>query len=159
MNLRTKIISLAVAVVSAAGTAIAAEPFAIRPEGADKIVTCPLQSESKPLSWQANKGDSVRFSYAVPESAYQHEPSPVKVRVSVLTHGAWKSLFEESLDPAKNAEDRGWHRQKADLSSFAGEKVELKFTSRRASGRNNAPVAVWGGVRVGNFHRKPGEFN
>jgi hypothetical protein len=42
--------------------------------------------------------------------------------------GEWRSLLDETIDPAREVADRRWQPATIDLAPFAGQEIELRFT-------------------------------
>ncbi|MBV9080644.1 MAG: sulfatase-like hydrolase/transferase [Elusimicrobia bacterium] len=150
---------IAAALVAPSAQADGINPFSVRVGKDQTIDSRPIYSEKQTLTRSVAAGDTLRFAYTIPHEILHSEKASYVVRVTLRSNKGKSVLFEKTLSPRTNVADRGWHSETVSLGAFAGENVEIRFSSFHADGAGDAPPAVWAGVRVGNFHRKPGELN
>jgi hypothetical protein len=85
-----------------------------------------------PLVWAPDKGDGVTFEILA---------APVEM------------LFAHTIDPKNNPNDRKWHPESIDLSSFERQKILISFST--SPGANNAfDWAGWGDLRLEGEHAR-----
>jgi arylsulfatase A-like enzyme len=124
------------------------------------IVTRALHDEREPIVRDVVAGDVLYFAYALPTEVYADEKAAYTLSVVAETPAGKSTLIKKILRPAKREEDQRWHPEKLSLEKFAGQKVTLRFKSvRKGVKEPPVPGALWGGVRIGNFTRREGEFN
>ena len=91
----------------------------------------------------------LKVSLGLKPEAWDKEGDGVYFFVGVSDGRACEELFTQTVDPYKNPSERRWIPVSADLSSYAGEEVELVFNTRASApgkgatdARNDLPV--WG---------------
>ena len=91
----------------------------------------------------------LKVSLGLKPEAWDKEGDGVYFFVGVSDGRAFEELFTQTVDPYKNPSERRWIPVSADLSSYAGEEVELVFNTRASAPgkgasdtRNDLPV--WG---------------
>lgn len=102
------------------------------------------------LIWKVTVPDDgwLWVSVGMDPSVWEKEGDGVKFLVGVSDGRAFESLFEQHLNPFANPADRKWIPVRVDLSSYAGEQVDVifnTFSSPSGGGddrRND--LALWG---------------
>ncbi len=82
-----------------------------------------------------------------PRAWFMHPPSDIRYRVDLVDDtGHEHTLIERTLQPHTRFEERGWSDFVVDLAPFAGQRVELRFST---STDREEGVSVWmGGFEV-----------
>ncbi|HTL44813.1 MAG TPA: hypothetical protein VL262_10800 [Vicinamibacterales bacterium] len=95
----------------------------------------------------------LKVSLGLKPEAWDKEGDGVYFFVGVSDGRAFEVLFTQTVDPYRNKSEQRWIRVSADLSSYAGEEVELVFNTRAsapergaADARNDLPV--WGAPTI-----------
>jgi hypothetical protein len=90
----------------------------------------------------------LKVSLGLKPEAWDKEGDGVYFFVGVADRGTFDELFTQVVNPYKNPSERRWIPVVADLSSYAGEEIELVFNTRASApgtgpdDRNDLPV--WG---------------
>ena len=95
----------------------------------------------------------LKVSLGLKPEAWDKEGDGVYFFVGVSDGRAFEELFTQTVDPYKNQPERRWLKVSADLSSYAGEEVELVFNTRASGPGKGAPDArndlpVWGAPTI-----------
>ena len=102
------------------------------------------------IMWKVRVPDDgwLWVSIGMKPEAWKNEGNGVKFQVTVSDGRASETLFEHQLNPFATQADRKWLPVRVDLSTYAGEQVELRFNTyaspagQPADERND--LAVWG---------------
>jgi hypothetical protein len=91
----------------------------------------------------------LKVSLGLKPDAWENEGDGVYFFVGVSDGRAFEELFTQVVDPYDNPSERRWIPVSADLSSYAGEEVELVFNTRASAPGKGAPdtrndLPVWG---------------
>jgi hypothetical protein len=91
----------------------------------------------------------LKVSLGLKPDAWKNEGDGVYFFVGVSDGRAFEELFTQVVDPYDNPSERRWIPVSADLSSYAGEEVELVFNTRASAPGKGAPdtrndLPVWG---------------
>lgn len=127
-------------------------------------VTVELVDISRPLKRPVAAGDVLEASFGIPPDVWRDAANDGVFSIEIKVRRGWRSkvIFSRDLNPANIQNDRGWQKVSAPLDGFAGSTVTIAM-SARVSGPRVKPHKVdgvlWGGLRLGNFQRKPGEMN
>jgi hypothetical protein len=84
------------------------------------------------LTWRVYVPDDgwLRVALGMHPDSWQQEGDGVNFFVGISDGRAFEMLFEQHLHPFANEADRKWVPLTVDLSSYAGEEVELVFNTR-----------------------------
>jgi hypothetical protein len=98
------------------------------------------------------EGGRLELFIGVKEEAWDKGTDGVYFRVGV-SHGTnYQDLVARTVDPYRNAGDRGWIPLSFDLSQYAGEKINVVFNTQYSApgGANNGmyDFAVFGAPRI-----------
>ncbi|MDP6979194.1 MAG: hypothetical protein QF570_11420 [Myxococcota bacterium] len=82
-----------------------------------------------------------------PRAWFMHPPSDIRYRVELVDGtGEEHLLIERTLQPHTEFQERGWSDFVVDLAPFAGQRVELRFST---SVEHEEAVSIWlGGIEV-----------
>jgi hypothetical protein len=124
------------------------------------IIDATLNGETKrAIAIAPTAGTRLTWSVAVPDDgwlsvyvglkpeAWTQEGDGVLFYVGVSDRRAFQPLFTQHVHPFANSGDRKWIQVMVDLSSYAGEEVELIFNSRSGQpekGDIRGDYALWG---------------
>jgi arylsulfatase A-like enzyme len=82
-------------------------------------------------------------AFGIEQPAWTPDAAPVRFAVTALGDGE-TVLFEQTLDPARRAEDRRWFEPRIPLGSLAGKTVRFRFTARAVGDATMAAsLPVW----------------
>jgi hypothetical protein len=83
------------------------------------------------LTWKVTVPDDgwLWVSVGLAPEAWEQEGDGVKFLVGVSDGRAFEQLFEQHLNPFANQGDRKWVDVRVDLSTYAGEEVDLLFNT------------------------------
>lgn len=136
----------------------------LKSDGQGFMETCLVFGPAAELDRTVEPGDVLYLSFAVHPDAWE-EDATFRFSARVIDGGHTRTLFSKVLSPGANKRHRGWKNQEISLDKFAGRNVTVQLVSEphvsqffRTSGRLKKWM-LWGGVRVGNLDRKPGELN
>ncbi len=94
----------------------------------------------------------LRAWIAVKEEAWTQDASDGVLFRFGVDDGRYEEMLNQHVDPAHNANDRGWLPVDIDLSAYAGQKVKLIFntnTSLPRRGDNGAyDYSIWGAPAI-----------
>jgi hypothetical protein len=89
---------------------------------------------------------------AVKEEAWDKGTDGVYFRVGVSRGDTYTDLVARTLDPYRNAQDRGWVPLSFDLSEYGGDTINVVFNTAHSApnGTNNGlyDFAVFGAPRI-----------
>jgi hypothetical protein len=94
----------------------------------------------------------LRVSLGLKPEAWTKEGDGVYFFVGVSDGRSFEQLFTQTVDPFHNPSERRWIPVMVDLSSYAGEEVQVIFNTR-ASGPGHAPddrndLPLWGSPEI-----------
>jgi hypothetical protein len=106
------------------------------------------------LIWKVRVPDDawLRIYVGLLPEVWEQEGDGVLFRVGVSAGGQFEDLVQQHVDPFKNKGDRKWISMMVDLSTYAGEDVELILNTNASlpgpapDARNDA--AVWGAPEI-----------
>ena len=91
-------------------------------------------------------------SVGMQPEAWEKEGDGVKFLVGVSDGRAFEELFAQHVHPFANQGDRKWLDVRVDLSTYAGEEVDLIFNTFAGPGRNaedsRNDLALWGNPEI-----------
>ena len=105
------------------------------------------------VTWKVRVPDDgwLWVSVGMKPETWQQEGDGIKFLVGVSDGRAFEPLFEQHLNPFANQGDRKWVDVRVDLSTYAGEEVELMFNTYASlpgqggpGGDLRADYALWG---------------
>ena len=109
------------------------------------------------VTWKVRVPDDgwLWVSVGMKPETWQQEGDGVKFLVGVSDGRAFEPLFEQHLNPFANHGDRKWVDVRVDLSTYAGEEVELVFNTYAslpgqggAGGDLRGDYALWGSPEI-----------
>ncbi|MBV9079672.1 MAG: hypothetical protein JO102_00970, partial [Elusimicrobia bacterium] len=151
---------LVVILMNAASPSRAVTSYILKSAQKDSFVTSTLYEAGKPLHHHVGARDRLYFSYGA-TPATGGRPRTFRFKVAVKSDRGQKVVFNRTIQPDTVVADAGWHRVNVPLADFQGENIEIRFSVDQTEGGAKASPedALWGGVRVGDFTRKKGDYN
>ncbi len=127
-------------------------------------VTVELVDGDAPIKRVIARGDVFDASYGIPPEVWRDPANDGVFTVEVKVKHGWRSkvIFSAQRTPSVNQDERGWKGVTASLDGFSGSTVTIAMSIWVSGPRvksHKVEGVLWGGVRVGNFQRKPGEMN
>ncbi len=140
--------------------ASAIDSFSFKVDETSSFVSRPIHEEREPIERDVKAGDTISFGYVIPLE-YDGQPNAAfTVSITVESPRGRARFFKETVRPTVDKRQRGWQSRRMPLDKFAGQHVKFRFSSTSTlHDKDSFHGAIWGGVRIGNFKRKPGEFN
>lgn len=92
----------------------------------------------------------LKVSLGVLEKGWTMEGDGVLFRVGITVGSQYDELLRLVRNPFANPPDRPWHEITLDLAEYAGERVDVLFStnSSLAGDNRNGDFAVWGSPRI-----------
>jgi hypothetical protein len=109
------------------------------------------------LTWKVRVPDDgwLWVSVGMKQEAWEKEGDGLKFMVGVSDGRAFEPLFEQHLNPFANQGDRKWVDVRVDLSTYAGEDVDLVFNTYAslpgqggAGGDTRNDFGLWGSPEI-----------
>jgi len=155
-----RLLLLSALVAGAADVSRAADSFSFKVEEPRSLISRPIHEQSEPVTHDVQAGDNLSFAYLIPLEHYVQPKAVFTVTITAESDGGRSTLFKEKVRPTVEDAHRGWQSRRLAIDKFKGQRVTFRFSSESTlRDKESFKGAVWGGVRVGNFKRKPGEFN
>jgi len=88
------------------------------------------------------EGARLAFAYAVPQRAWTDEGG-VAFAIEVSARGRTERVFESTLRPGAEPDDRAWRTASADLAAFGGRGATITFIAAR-EGSATPSAGLWG---------------
>jgi len=128
---------------------------------ASKIVTIPYE-----MQWRVQTGDRLYFSYGVRPRAMKKGNKRYTFSIHLSGQkGKSRDIFSKQTNPKKNPNEYKWHNHDLSLNAYAGQTIQLRFESKVTNRKTKKThidkglLTAWGGLQIGNFKRKKGEYN
>ena len=138
----------------------AADSYAIRVESPPSLSTRPLLDEKEVVEKDISAGDVLTFAYSIPKEVYQQETGTYTFSVVARVGGRERKLLKEKISPATRAGDAGWRPVRIPLDKLSGKHATFQFSAVSSLGNKSLLKGpIIGGLRIGNFRRRPGEYN
>jgi len=92
------------------------------------------------------------FETGIAESVWERFKGTVVFRISIIEDGKREIIFESSLAPLNNPDDRRWHQHFINLEKYTGKTVDLVLTTKALKSSEYA-WAAWANPKI--IHEKP----
>ena len=99
----------------------------------------------------------LKVKLGLKEEAWTMQGDGVLFLIGVATSSGFDQLYTLVVNPFGNASDKGWKEVVLDLSTYAGETVDLVFNTRSSAppapgtaptDDRNGDMALWGAPRI-----------
>jgi ABC-type polysaccharide/polyol phosphate transport system ATPase subunit len=91
---------------------------------------------------------SLAFAIGILPEAWDKILQGVKFDIEIYSDGIKENIFSRVLQPKRNIGDRGWHNFIIPLRSFAGENVNIVFTTTASTDDLSYCWAAWGWGKI-----------